>query len=200
MPFIFPSGSCLLWYFLPVQPFIFIQNSPKLIIHLSFTFFSHSFHLPFTLHVFSLSCPLLAQDYSPKWSSHLLLSFVYLFLVLFLLPYFYHCHVTPLPFHMNNLFLSPRSVFKSREHVICLCIIYACLCIWRGKSPHSHHCISTGNNTIMPLFADSVSPPLGDVKIGTRKGTRSKEEPIVSFTGTYCCDGWSVVCYVSVYK
>lgn len=43
--------------------------------------------------------------------------------------------------------------------------------------------LAMGNNTIMPLFADSVSPPLGDARMGTRKGTRSKEEPIVSFTG-----------------
>uniref|UniRef100_A0A0P4VTH8 THAP-type domain-containing protein n=1 Tax=Scylla olivacea TaxID=85551 RepID=A0A0P4VTH8_SCYOL len=43
--------------------------------------------------------------------------------------------------------------------------------------------LAMGNNTIMPLFVDAATTPSCEGKMGTRKGARSKEEPIVSFTG-----------------
>ncbi|KAG0716692.1 hypothetical protein GWK47_009079 [Chionoecetes opilio] len=48
---------------------------------------------------------------------------------------------------------------------------------------HTCYVPPAGNNTIMPMFADCVSPPLGEGKMTTRKGSRSKDEPMASFTG-----------------
>lgn len=81
IPFTVSSGFAFPLFFLLVQPCYSIYTSYLnfyiILIHFPFMFLNHTFHLPFTIHIFSFpSVPWHAQKHPSEWPSHMLFSFI----------------------------------------------------------------------------------------------------------------------------